>query len=44
MARDEVEARERVRHDPWDAHAILFLVWVKRWRICSDTWEAPSGV
>src|SRR5688572_10868907 len=43
MARDEVEAWERLRHDPWYAHDILSLVWVKRWRIFIDTWEATSG-
>ena len=43
MARDEVEARERLRHDPWYTHEILALVWVKRWRIFIDTWEATSG-
>ena len=43
MARDEVEARERLRHDPWYAHEILSLVWVKRWRIFIDKWEATSG-
>ena len=37
------EARERLRHDPWYAHAILALVWVKRWRIFIDTWAATSG-
>jgi hypothetical protein len=41
---DEVEARQRLRHDPWYAHDILSLVWVKRWRIFIDTWEATSGV
>ena len=43
MAQNEVEARERLRHDPWYAHDILSLVWVKRWRIFIDTWEARSG-
>jgi hypothetical protein len=32
-----------LRHDPWYAHDILFLVWVKRWRIFIDKWEATSG-
>ncbi len=43
MARDEVEARDRLWHDPWYVHAIPSLVRVKRWRIVIDTWEAPSG-
>jgi uncharacterized protein YciI len=43
VARDEAEARERLRCDPWYAHNILSLVWVKRWRIFIDTWEARSG-
>jgi uncharacterized protein YciI len=43
MAQNEVEARERLRHDPWYAHDILSLVWVKRWRIFIDKWEATSG-
>jgi 2-iminobutanoate/2-iminopropanoate deaminase len=43
MAQNEVEVRERLRHDPWYAHDILSLVWVKRWRIFIDTWEATSG-
>jgi hypothetical protein len=43
MAQDEVAARERLRHDPWYAHEILSLVWVKRWRIFIDKWEATSG-
>jgi hypothetical protein len=42
-AQNEVEARERLRHDPWYAHDILCLVWVKRWRILIDTWQATSG-
>jgi uncharacterized protein YciI len=43
-ARDEAEARERLRHDPWYAHGILALVWVKRWRIFVNEWEAaPSA-
>jgi hypothetical protein len=32
-----------LRHDPWYAHDILFLVWVKRWRIFIGMWEATSG-
>lgn len=43
LARGEAEARERLRHDPWYAHGILSLVWVKRWRIFIDTREATSG-
>ena len=43
MAQNEVEARERLWHDPWYAHDILSLVWVKRWRIFIDTWETTSG-
>ncbi len=43
MARDEVEAREWLRHDPWYAHGILSLVSLKRWRIFIDTWEARRG-
>ena len=43
MAHNEGEARERLRHDPWYAHEILSLVWVKRWRIFIDTWAATSG-
>ncbi len=43
MARDENEARERLRHDPWYAHDILSLVWVKRWRIFINNWETRSG-
>jgi hypothetical protein len=42
MAQNEVEARERLRHDPWYAHDILSLVWVKRRRIFIDTWETTS--
>ena len=43
MARDEVEARDRLRHDPWYVHAILSLVRVKRWHIVIDNRKAPSG-
>jgi len=43
MAQDEAEARDRLRHDPWYAHGILALVWVKRWRIFIDMWAATSG-
>jgi uncharacterized protein YciI len=43
IAQNEDEARERLRHDPWYTHAILALVWVKRWRIFIDTWAATSG-
>jgi uncharacterized protein YciI len=42
-AQDEAEARERLRHDPWYAHGILTLVWVKRWRIFVNEWEAVPG-
>ena len=42
MAQNEAEVRERLRHDPWYAHGILALVWVKRWRIFIDTWAAAS--
>lgn len=42
VARDEAEVRERMGRDPWYAHNILSLVWVKRWRIFIDKWEATS--
>jgi uncharacterized protein YciI len=41
IARDEAEVRERLRHDPWYAHEILALAWVKRWHIFVDM--ARSG-
>lgn len=39
-AQSEAETWERLRHDPWYAHGILALVWVKRWRIFIDMWGA----
>jgi hypothetical protein len=35
--------RERLRHDPWYAHQILTLAWVKRWHIFVDMWETAAG-
>lgn len=39
-ARDEADARERLGRDPWYAHGILSLVWVKRWRVFVNEWDA----
>lgn len=38
-ARDEAEARERIRDDPWYIHGLLTLVGVKRWQIFIDEWR-----
>lgn len=43
VGRDEDEVRERLGLDPWIARGILTLVWVKRWRVFIDEWDAARS-
>lgn len=42
-ARDEAEAREKLRDDPWYKRGILTLASVQRWQIFIDERESTRG-